>query len=429
MRKLLKYKLKILAKLIIWRYQPKVVGISGSIGKTTAKEAINLVLEDKYRVRTSYKNYNNEFGLPLTIIGSKSPGKNYFAWLGVFIKAFCLLVYKNKKYPEILVLEMGIDRPGDMNYLTSIIKPQIAVITAVSYSHLEYFGSILNIKKEKQHLVEALSSSGLAILNFDSALVKEMKNIAKARVVSFGIKAENVDLKAQDVIYNFEKGLYELSGINFKLNSDGAVVPVAMKNVISEPAIYAALAALAVAREFKIPVLEAATKLRNFSLPPGRMNILPGIKHSFIIDDTYNSSPEAALSAISILGKMSIDSQAHKYAVLGDMLEIGAYTIEGHRLVGRKIKELGIDYLVAVGERARDFMRGAKDSGMAKDKIFFFDYPKEAARFLQHRLQSGDLLLVKGSQGARMEKIVKEIMAEPDRAEEFLVRQELEWKK
>ncbi|MDD3778084.1 MAG: Mur ligase family protein, partial [Patescibacteria group bacterium] len=335
MRKLLKYKLKILAKLIIWRYQPKVVGISGSIGKTTAKEAINLVLEDKYRVRTSYKNYNNEFGLPLTIIGSKSPGKNYFAWLGVFIKAFCLLVYKNKKYPEILVLEMGIDRPGDMNYLTSIIKPQIAVITAVSYSHLEYFGSILNIKKEKQHLVEALSSSGLAILNFDSALVKEMKNIAKARVVSFGIKAENVDLKAQDVIYNFEKGLYELSGINFKLNSDGAVVPVAMKNVISEPAIYAALAALAVAREFKIPVLEAATKLRNFSLPPGRMNILPGIKHSFIIDDTYNSSPEAALSAISILGKMSIDSQAHKYAVLGDMLEIGAYTIEGHRLVGR----------------------------------------------------------------------------------------------
>lgn len=429
MRKILKYKLKILAKLILWRYRPKVVGISGSIGKTTAKEAISLVLEEKYRVRTSFKNYNNEYGLPLTIIGSKSPGKNYLAWLGVFFKAFCLLVYKNKKYPEILVLEMGIDRPGDMDYLVSIAKPQIAVITAVSYSHLEYFGSISNIKKEKQRLVEALPPSGLAILNFDSDPVKEMASATKARVISFGIKTENVDLKAQDIVYNFEKGLYELTGINFKLNSNGAVVPVMMKNVISKPAIYAALAALAVAGEFKISVLEAVTKLRNFSLPPGRMNILPGIKHSFIIDDTYNSSPEAALSAISILGKMSIDSQAHKYAVLGDMLEIGAYTIEGHRLVGRKVKELGIDYLVAVGEKARDFIRGAKDSGMANDKMFFFDYPEEAGRFLQHRLQAGDLLLVKGSQGARMEKIVREIMAEPERAAEFLVRQESAWKK
>jgi UDP-N-acetylmuramyl pentapeptide synthase len=429
MRNILKLKLKIIAKLILYRYKPKIVGITGSIGKTSAKEAIKHILEAKFNVRTSFKNYNNEFGLPLTIIGCKSPGKNYFAWFFVFFKALSLLIFKSKNYPKVLILEMGVDRPGDMDYLVSIAKPSIAVITSVSYSHLEYFGSLANIKKEKQRLAEALPVGGLAILNYDSAPVKEMTANLKSKVISYGIYENDVSLKAQDITYNFEKERYELAGVNFKLNYEGAVVPVKIKNVMSQPAIYAALAAFAVAKEMGFSVLEAASLLSDFSLPPGRMNMLPGIKHSFIIDDTYNSSPEAALSAVEILGKMSIDSEAHKYAVMGDMLEIGAYTIEGHRLVGRKIKEVGIDYLVAVGERARDFIRGAQDSGMSKDRVFFFDYPEEAGRFLQHRLQAGDLLLIKGSQGARMEKIVKELMAEPDKAKDFLVRQDEGWQK
>ena len=175
-------------------------------------------------------------------------------------------------------------------------------------------------------------------------------------------------------------------------------------------------------------MVEIATALSDFTLPKGRMNFLPGIKNTFIIDDTYNSSPEAVLLALNVLKRVRIDDKANKYAVLGDMLEIGSYTEEGHRLVGKAVVENKISQLIAVGERARDFIRGAKEVGMEDDYIFYFDKPEEAGRFLQNRIKAGDILLVKGSQGARMEKVVKELMAEPERATELIVRQEKEWK-
>jgi UDP-N-acetylmuramyl pentapeptide synthase len=200
-----------------------------------------------------------------------------------------------------------------------------------------------------------------------------------------------------------------------------------MKSVVSETALYAALAAAAVALYFDFNLVEVAQALSNFNLPPGRMNLLPGIKHTFIIDDTYNSSPEAAISALDVLSQIKVDAGAEKYAVLGDMLEIGSYTEEGHKLVGAKVVKNQINHLIAVGEKARDFIRGAKEAGMEDDYIFYFDKPEEAGRFLQNRIKAGDVLLIKGSQGARMEKIVLELMAEPERAAELIVRQGKEW--
>jgi len=426
MKKILQFKLKFWSRLILNKYQPVIIGITGSIGKTSAKEAIYEVLRDKLRVRTSFKNYNNEIGLPLTIIGRESPGRNLFGWASVFLIAFKLCLFKDKKYPQVLILEMGVDRPGDMDYLTNITPVDVGVVTAVSYSHLEYFGSILNIKKEKQVLIEKLDAKGLAILNFDNEYTKEMVSVSKARTLTYGLKA-GANLQAQDIVYNFTKEGYDLSGINFKLNYNGSIVPVTMKNVMAETALYAALAAAAVAIYFDFNLVEVAQALKEFGLPKGRMNLLPGIKHTFIIDDTYNSSPEAALAAIDTLQRVKIDTTAEKYAVMGDMLEIGSYTEEGHQVVGKKIAENGINHLIAVGERARGFIRGAKEAGMEDDYIFYFDKPEEAGKFLQNRVKAGDVLLIKGSQGARMEKVVKELMVEPERAKELIVRQEKEW--
>lgn len=426
MHRILKLKLKIAAKLLLKKYQPQIIGITGSIGKSSAKEAVYHILSKKFRVRSSLKNYNNEIGVPLAIIGVESPGANLIGWLGVFNKVLKLLIFKDKDYPEILILEMGIDRPGDMGSLTSIVKVDVAIVTAVSYSHLEYFGSLQNIKKEKQVLIEKLDKQGLAILNYDSEEVKDMAAISRAKILSYGLK-NSANLQAQDINYNFTRDSYELSGIHFKLNDEGSIVPVFLKNVMSEPAIYAALAAAAVGLYFKMNLVEIAAALSDFSLPPGRMNLLPGIKHSFIIDDTYNSSPEAAISAINILGKINIDASAHKYAILGDMLEIGSYTEEGHQLVGQKVCQEKIDFLVAVGERARDFIRGAKDAGGDDEQLFYFDSAEEAGHFLQNRVREGDVMLIKGSQGMRMEKIVKELMAEPEKAAQLLVRQGKEW--
>lgn len=427
MRKILQLKLKIIARLILKKYQPVVVGITGSIGKTSTKEAIALVLGGQLAIRVSSKNYNNEIGVPLTIIGADSAGRNIFGWFLIFLKAWRLYLIKDKKYPKVLVLEMGVDRPGDLEYLTTLAPPNIGVVTGVSYAHLEYFGSVLNIKKEKQVLVEKLDSKGLAVLNYDNELTREMAELSKARVISYGLK-EGASLVAQDVVYNYTKGGYELSGIHFKLNYNGSIVPVAMDNVLSETAIYAALAAAAVALYFDFNLVEIAQALQDFNLPPGRMNPLPGVKHTFIIDDTYNSSPEAALLALDVLKQVKVDEGAEKYAVLGDMLEIGSYTEEGHRLVGERVAKNKINHLIAVGERARDFIHGAKEAGLEDEYIFYFDKPEEAGRFLQNRIKAGDVLLVKGSQGARMEKIVLELMAEPERAAELIVRQGKEWK-
>ncbi len=426
MRKILQFKLKILAKLIINKYKPHIIGITGSIGKTSSKEAVMTVLDGRFRVRASFKNYNNELGLPLTIIGHESAGRSLSGWLSVFARAWRLIFITDKNYPEILVLEMGVDRPGDMAYLCSIVTPEVGIETAVSYSHLEYFGSVNNIKKEKQVLIENVDNKGLSVLNYDNELTREMSEVSHAKIITYGLH-EGADLQAQDISYNFSKGDYDLSGLHFKMSYEGAIVPVFMKNVLSEPAIYAALTGAAVGLHFGINLVEIAGVLNNFNLPVGRMNLLAGLNHTFIIDDTYNSSPEACVAALNVLGNIGIADEAKKYAVLGDMMEIGDYTEDGHKMVGVKIAELKINYLVAVGERAKFIVEGAKSKGMLAENIFKFDNPKEAGEFLLPRLNNGDVVLVKGSQSMRMEKVVKQIIAEPERAKELLVRQGTEW--
>jgi len=427
MRRLIRLKLKFLARLILKKYRPVVIGVTGSLGKTSAKEAIFAVLRNQFSVRMSQKNYNNEIGLPLTIIGASSAGRNFFGWFRIFLTAAKLLLIRAHDYPRVLILEMGVDRPGDMAYLTAIAPPAVGLVTAVSYSHLEYFGDIVNIKKEKQVLIENVDSQGLAILNYDNEGTRAMVEASKARVLTYGLQ-DGANLQAQDIIFNFTRGSYELAGVNFKLNYNGSIVPVFMDHVLTESALYAALAGAAVGLYFKMNLVEIAQALKDFSLPRGRMNILPGIKHTFIIDDTYNSSPEAAIAAVDILGRIKIDESASRYAVLGDMLELGAYTEEGHHRVGTKVARSGIDQLIAVGEKARDIIRGATEAGLADDHIFYFDNAQDAGKFLQNRIKAGDVILVKGSQNVRLEKIVQEIMAEPERAQELLVRQEEEWR-
>jgi len=426
MKKILSLHLKNLAKLIINKYQPVIIGITGSIGKSSAKEAIYAVLKNKLAVRMSQKNYNNEIGLPLTIIGAESAGRSLFGWAKIYIQAINLIVFKNKKYPQVLVLEMGVDHPGDMSYLTSIVKPMIGLVTAVSYSHFEFFGSVYNIKKEKQVLIENLDSRGLAILNYDNELTREMSDVSRARILTYGLK-EGADLRAQDVIFNFTRGNYELSGLNCKLNYKGSVVPVFMNNIMTEGALYAALAAAAVGIYFEMNLVDIAQALQDFSLPHGRMNVLPGINHTFIIDDTYNSSPEACLAALDIISRFTLDNGSVKYAVLGDMLELGDYAAEGHQQVGEKVAASRIDFLLTFGPLSEIISKAAISAGLKDNQVFHFLNHSELSDFLKSRIKAGDIVLVKGSQGMRLEKVVKEIIAEPERAAELLVRQGEQW--
>lgn len=426
MRKILQLKLKILAGLILKKYQPQIIGVTGSVGKTTSKEAISAVLSAKFAVRAPLKNYNNEIGVPLTIIGADSPGANLLGWFLVFWRAWRLLIIKDKKYPKIIILELGVDHPGDMRYLTRMAKPEVGVVTTVSHSHLEFFGSLEKIKKEKQGLVEALPSKGLAVLSADSESVRSMAEASRAKVLTYGLSPE-ADLRAVDIRYNFEKGEGFLPGLSFKLEYNGSSVPVFLREAISDKAVLAALSAAAVATHFDYNLVETASALEYFNLPKGRMRVLRGIKNSSIIDDTYNASPDSCLAVLEVIERVSLKEPAEKIAIIGDMLELGSYTEEGHALVGKKAVEAGISQLILVGSRARHIADGAKEAGFNEDNIFYFSNAEEAGKFAQQRINQNDLILIKGSQGARMEKAVLEIMAEPQRAEELLVRQGLEW--
>ena len=428
MKKLVQKKLKILAKMILAKYGPTVVGITGSVGKTSAKEAVSTVLSSKYSVRRSRKNYNNELGVPLTIIGAEAPGRSLIGWCRVFLKVLRLLILKKKDYPEVLVLEMAVDKPGDMRYLTDIVKCDIGIVTAVGASHLEFFDSVSNIQKEKGVLIEELNRKGWAILNYDDEYTRALASKSQAKVLTYGFH-EKADIKAQDVLFNFEadKKAADLAGLSFKLNYQGSVVPVRLPDVIGYTVIYSALAAASAGVSMGMNLVDISKALENFQSPAGRMKLLEGVKQTTIIDDSYNSSPQSSKAALDFIYQIPMSTRARKFAVLGDMLELGKYTEKGHREVGEYLVSSGINKLIVVGERARDIANGARQAGMNSNNIYEFSQTDEAGKFLQERIKEGDLIFVKGSQGARMERIVKEVMADPIRAEELLVRQGEKW--
>lgn len=428
MKKLIQLKLKYIAKLVLWKYKPDIIGVTGSVGKTSTKEAVQQVLANKFKVRGSKKNYNNEIGLPLTILGLDSPGKSLTGWFIVFFKALKMILWRDKDYPKILVLEMGIDRPGDMEYLTSIAKANIGVVTRIGESHMEFFGSIEKIEEEKGKLISNLQKGGWAILNFDDERTKRFSEKSTVKVLTYGLK-DGAALRAQELKFSFEynKDVDNLVGVSFKLAYNGSFVPVLLPNVIGYAAIYSALAGAAAGIVYGMNLVDISKALSSFQSPRGRMNIIDGIKGSLIIDDTYNSSPQSCASALEWMSKINVKAGARKIAVLGDMLELGAYTEQGHQEIGRAAVKAGVDKLITVGERSTDIGIGAKEAGMKRDNIFNFDTADEARKFVEDRIQEGDLILVKGSQGVRMEKIVKEIMKDPMAAKYLLVRQEEEW--
>lgn len=417
MKKILEKILKFFTQAIINKYSPEIIGITGSVGKTTTKLAIFEVLSTTYNVGTNLKNYNNEIGIPLAVIGTETGGRSIFKWLAVFLKAFKLLIIKDKNYPNFLVLEFGADKPGDIKYLCGLISVKVAVVTSVAPVHIEFFENIDHIAKEKCDIVRALPTNGHAILNADDTRVLKMGAHTKAEVVTAGF-AKNLDYSVSNFKLNQSD---KIEGLSFKVHDQDFEMP----HVVGKHFVYSALAAIAVGQIYSVDLITIAKTLKDFQTPPGRMKVMPGIKKTTLIDDTYNSSSLAAIEALKLLAEIKFGNK--KYAVLGDMLELGNNAEELHQQVGKTVAELKIDYLITAGELARDFARGAKAAGMDTDHIFSFKDSKEAGRFLQKRMKQGDVILIKGSQGARMERVVKEVMVQPEKAADLLVRQDKSW--
>lgn len=417
--------LKYLTIQYLQKCRPKVIAITGSNGKTSTREAIYAVIKSKYTVRRSEKNYNTEIGVPLSVLGIEAP-KNIFYWPKVLFEAW-QVARDSKHAPEVLILEMAADKPGDLKYLTSFITPNISVVTAIGELpvHVEAFSGPKAVADEKSNIVKALETNGVAILNYDDEMVRDMKDKTKGHVFTFGF-GRGSDVRALE-----EKNVFcdpadekEFCGLSFKVDFEGKVIPVKLNDVYGKPPVYAALAAFAVGKAMDMNMIEIAEALKDFTPPKGRTNLIKGKHGSIIIDDTYNSSPIATLSALEILRDFPAK---RKIAVLGDMKELGKYSKEAHEMIGRESARVA-DLIFVVGGEAKRIAKSAADEGFAKENIYEFMHSIDAGRALSGLVESGDLILVKGSQSMRMELAVEEIMAEPKKKKSLLVRQDWPWR-
>jgi UDP-N-acetylmuramoyl-tripeptide--D-alanyl-D-alanine ligase len=356
----------------------RVVGITGSLGKTTTKEVVAGVLGARRRVFKSEGNLNSEIGLPMTVLNGLDAAD---------------------QQPEIAVLEMAMYQLGDIRYLARLARPTIGVVTTVLPIHLERMGTIDRIQQAKQELVEELPPDGVAVLNADDQRVARMAAATSARIVRYGVD-ETADVRAEHIESN------GLRGVEFDLLSVGERRHVHLP-LLGAQSVHAGLAASAVALESGFSLTEAAEALQALS-PTLRLLVVDGVNGSRVVDDSYNASPESVLAALNLLHELP---GRRKIAVLGDMLELGSEEEASHRRVGNRAAAV-LDLLITFGQRSKITAREARSAGLRPEQVFEATGDAEIIEYLRASLRPGDDVLVKGSLAMGMSSVVRGIRAE-----------------
>jgi UDP-N-acetylmuramoyl-tripeptide--D-alanyl-D-alanine ligase len=352
----------------------KVIGITGSVGKSTTKELVAEVLSQRYRTLKNQGNLNNEIGLPLTMLSLNEVHQR-------------------------AVLEMGFYVPGEIAFLCDLALPEIGVVTNIGTVHAERAGTQADIARGKSELVQALppAPQGVAILNYDDPWVRDMAGLTKARVFFYGLDPQ-ADLWADGV-----EGL-GLEGIRFRLHYQREVLYLRIP-LIGRHSVHAALRATAVGLADGLTWQEIIEGLRS-GRAQLRLMTTRTEGGALILDDSYNASPESTLAALNLLEEL----EGRKVAVLGDMLELGIYEAEGHEMVGARAAQVA-DLLIAVGERARIIASAALQAGFPDERLLTFPDVPQVIDYLKENLENGDVVLVKGSHGMHMERIVAALEA------------------
>lgn len=368
---------KALKDLAAWHRQKHiipVVGITGSVGKTSTKDMIACVLSKQYQVLKTQGNFNNEIGLPLTMLNL------------------------NDEH-EVAVIEMGMSDFGEISRLTAIAQPQIAVITNIGVSHIEKLGSQQGILKAKLEILEGLKPNGLVVLNGDDPLLIGLKGSLNYKTVFYGMNS-GLDYIATDYESLGEVG----TRFNIKLGDKTYKVAIPVPGIHN---VYNALAAIAVGIEMKIPMDTIVDGIASYSPGNMRQNIISfnGIK---IINDAYNASPQSMQAAINVLEELCAKTRG--IAVLGDMLEMGDMSAKLHYSVGSFIKDKKIDYLLTIGNQSKNIIQAVADSGNQNITLQHFENNNDALKYIFSIIRQGDYILIKGSRGMRMEEIAEGIL-------------------
>lgn len=355
-------------------FKIRVVAVTGSVGKTSTKEMIASILSARYKVHKTKGNFNNEIGLPLSVL-------------------------ELDRDHDVAVFEMGMRGFGEISYLSRIVKPDIAVITNIGITHIERLGTRQNILKAKLEILDGMKGSGTVILNGDDELLSGLKGLLPQRTVFYGINEDN-DITAFNLCIKGE------AGVSFEVQSPQGDI----EYFIPAPGIHNvhnALAGIAVARTLGMNESEIREGMAAFTGEKLRLSIeeKDGIK---FINDSYNAAPSSMKAALYVLN--DIGKGRRKWAVLGDMLELGAYSEDAHREIGRLVSTLGIDYLVAVGKDARWYIKGIEENQDNKTTAILFDSIDDAKQYIQTLMQKDDVILFKGSRMMKLDVLVQKLM-------------------
>ena len=427
LRKILTRILSIESRLVLRKYKPYVIAVTGSVGKTSTKDAIHAVISTRYHARKSEKSFNSEIGVPLTIIGCPNGWSSPVVWFYNILRG-AHLILSTRPYPEYLVLEVGADHPGDIASISKWLKPDIAVLTRMSDVpvHIEYFKNAEEVLAEKMHLAKALSSRGTVVVNADDELfMREVLKIDKKKITFGTARDADINIKNVSIVYD-EDSNHLPSGEKITISTTDRESVIEVENIIGNHLSYPFAAAVAVAQVLGIDNIDWIKALYEYETARGRMRLIPGLEGSLLIDDSYNSSPIALHEALRTLDDLT--TKGRKIAVLGDMKELGQYSKREHEKVGEQVSHIA-HTVVAVGQAARDIAESAIHSNLKKDHVHWFNDSVEAADFLHDFVRVGDVVLVKGSQSMRMERVTKALMKVGLNPADFLVRQEDEWQK
>jgi len=344
------------------------IGVTGSAGKTTTKDAIAHVLETEFPVGKTVGNFNNHVGVPLSILRLPDACK-------------------------VGVLEMGMNHAGEIRELAAIAQPDMGVVTNVGYAHVEFFDSIEGVAAAKRELIEGLPRDGVAVLNADDARVLRFRDTHPGRTVTYGFSAD-AEVRAEAAEFRGDGSRFRVDGVDYETG------------MVGRHAVMNLLAALAVAREFGIPAERLREPIHSFAV--GKMRGERIEHHGILVwNDCYNANPEAMQSMIDVLGE---SPAARRIAVLGEMLELGHAAGELHSQVGRYAAGHGVDLLIGVQGAARDMVDAAIAAGLPAHAGHFFAEAAEAGDFARQAAHPGDAILFKGSRGVHVERALERFL-------------------
>jgi len=412
---------------VLRKYKPRVIAVTGSVGKTSAKDAIHAVISTCYQARKNEKSFNSEIGVPLTILGCPNGWSSPKVWFYNVLRGARLIIKKHS-YPEYLILEVGADHPGDIAYITRWMKPDLVVLTRMSEIpvHVEYFESPKAVLAEKMKLVEALPRTGTVIVNADDELfMKEISKIDKKKITYGFYREATVCIDEVSISYNDSSHCLP-RGEKITLSTNNTQSHIEIPGIIGGHLAYPFAAAVAVASVLGIENIDWDKALKEYQAPRGRMRLVPGLLGSMVIDDSYNSSPIAVYEALKTLEEVT--TKGRKITVLGDMKELGEYSKAEHEKVGEQASHIA-HTLVAVGDASRDIHDSAIRAGLSEDRAKWFADSVSAGAYLRDFVRVGDIILIKGSQSMRMERVTESLLEKDLKPEDYLVRQEEEWQK